>query len=174
MSDATRAVALSEAVKTFGGAQVTADQALSVAVHFDNFLNSVGETAAPVSSAAGKEPTKVTTAGQGKKAPAVAAKKPAVSEDEVVRKALDAQRAADAAKDAEVEESAELTTDDVQAVIARCLAAGKRTEIVKVLKKYGASSATSVKKADIAKFVAEAKAILPDAEGAAEDVDLTA
>lgn len=174
MSDATRAVALSEAVKTFGGAQVTADQALSVAVHFDNFLNSVGETAAPVSSAAGKEPTKVTTAGQNKKAPAAAAKKPAVSEDEVVRKALEAQRAADAAKDSAADEtSQEATVEDVQAVIAQCLAANKRAEVLKVLKKYGATSATSVKKADIAKFVAEAKAILPDAEGA-EDVDLTA
>lgn len=178
MSDATRAVALSEAIKLAGfdansGTNASPEQVLAVALSFDNFLNAVGETAAPVVSAAGKEPTKATTAGQGKK-PA-AAKKPAVSEDEVVRKALDAQRAEAAAADAAADEteSAALTHDDVQAVIAKSLAANKRPEIVKLLKKYGATSATSVKKADITKFVTEAQAILP-AEETSEDVDLTA
>ncbi len=172
MSDATRAVALDAAVKILGP-NATAVSVLEIAVQFDNFLNSVGETAPAQVSAAGKEPAKKTTAGQDKKA---STKKPAVSEDEIVRQALDKQReeaaAADAAAD-ETEAPAALTHDDVQAVIAKCLAAGKRPEIVKILKKYGATSATSVKKADIAKFVAEAQKILP-AETADEDVDLTA
>lgn len=170
MSDATRAVALDAAVKVVG--EQGGKAVLSLAKSFDDFLNSVGETEPVRASAAGAEPAKTTTAGQGKKA---STKKPAVSEDEVVRQALDKQReeaaAADAAAD-ETEAPAALTTDDVQAVIAKCLAAGKRPEIVKVLKKYGATSATSVKKADIAKFVAEAQKILP--ETADEDVDLTA
>ncbi len=176
MSDATRAVALDAAVKIFGDSDKTGTNVLRVAAMFDNFLNSVGETAPAKVSSAGAEPAKKTTAGQDKKAAsAKAATKPAVSEDEVVRGAIDQMVAEDAAADEAADVAQEtkpsgVTVDDVQAVIAKCLAAGKRAEIVKVLKKYGATSATSVKKVDMAKFVNEAQAILP----ADEDVDLTA
>jgi hypothetical protein len=178
MSDATRAVALSEAIKlAIAFEQGAKSEILDIARSFDDFLNDAATPATKTSSAAGKEPAKPTATKPPSK-PATGGKKPAVSEDETIRKALEAQRAEQAAADAAADENEATapTTDDVQAVIAKLLAAGLRNDAVKLLKKYGAASATGVKGANIPKFVAEATKLLPADEAADDgaDADLTA
>lgn len=156
MSEATRAVALAEASKLN---LITAEEVLAVAAKYDAFLSD--EEVA--------KPAKPSTGGK----PATGGKKPGKSEDEVVKEALEAQRAeADAADEAEEGTGGLPATEKgVQAGVAKLLKANKRKEAIALLKSFGASSASGVKAKDYAKFVAKVTELLSD--GGGED-DLTA
>ena len=172
MSDATRAVALTQAVHVVGSEGGNA--VLDLALKFDAFL--LGSDAPAKVSVPGKEPSK--PAGTSK--PAAGGKKPAKTEDDLAREHAAAQAAADEAADAETEggeagteEEYPATKEGVQAVIAKLLQANKRKEAIALLKKFGAASATGVKTKDAAKFIAETLKVVAPAEAEGGD-ELTA
>lgn len=166
MSDATRAVALTQAVHVVGAEGVKA--VLDAAKTFDDFL--LGSDAPAKVSTPGKEPAKAATSAK----PAAGGKKPAKTEDDLAREAAAKEAAADAAEEGgEVAESEEYpaTSEGVQAVIAKLLQANKRKEAIALLKKFGAASATGVKTKDRAKFIAEAlNVVQPKQEESADDL----
>ncbi len=169
MSEATRAIALTEAVKTVG-AEGDAAKILAVAAQFHTFLQSdakpnASTSLAPVHAEPPKNATTKTAAPAAAK-PAAAkpapAKKapPAKTEEQLAAEALAAaeaeQNAADAAGDAGANKEA------VGAVVAALLAAGQRNEAINLLKKFGASSVSGVKAEDYDAFVAEGNELLVD------------
>jgi hypothetical protein len=173
MSDATRAVALSEATKLgLGDAGAT----LQAAKAYNDFLTADSTGAEPKPAPAPKA-TAATAAKPATTAKKTAAKAAATAspEDAAAAAGLEAAADADAAADA-AELSAEddgeipVSREGVQAVIAKMLEANVRKEAIALLKKYGAASATSVKEKDFGKFIADALKLIP----AAEESDLTA
>ncbi len=171
MSDATRAVALTQAVHVVGseGGQAVLD----LAAKFDAFL--LGSDAPAKVSTPGKEPGK--PAGTSK--PAAGGKKPTKTEDDLAREAAATTKDEEAegteggeGGEAEAGEQYPATKEGVQAVIAKLLQANKRKEAIALLKKFNAASATGVKTKDAAKFIAEALKVV--APAAAEGDDLTA
>lgn len=170
MSDATRAFALTEASKLN---LPTYEEVLVAAAAYDAFMNAsddiVPAGTKPVAKAVAAKPAAAAAKPVGKKA--------GKSEEEVVKAALEAQRAEAEAADGEGgEEGADEPSDELpaskdgcQAAIARLLKANKRKEAISLLKKYGAASVSGIKSKDFAKFVAEASALV----GESED-DLTA
>lgn len=164
MSVDTKVAALASAVQL----KLSPEATVAAAKVFDAFLN-------------GGEAPKAATAGK----PATAGKKAAgKSEEEVVKAALEAQRAEAEAADAEGSEDAQAdggeetaeggipaTKEGVAAGIAKLLKANLRKEAIGLLKKFAAASASQVKAKDYAKFVAEVEKLLPSEGG---DDDLTA
>jgi hypothetical protein len=176
MSDATRAVALTEAGKLGLG---TYPEVLQAATAYNGFLTADSTPAAAATTKAAATPAKAaTTAKPATPAKAATTVKKAVTkatnpEDAAAAEGLEAAAAADAEADAEAE-----TVDDgeipeskegVQAIIAKLLEANLRAEAIKLLKKFNAASATSVKEKDYGKFIAAGVALLP-AESAEEDL----
>ena len=149
MSEATRAIALQEAVKF---SPLNSGHALVIAEQFNAFLE--GTPVAPVVAAKPAAPKFVKLA------------KPAKSEEEVVQefvaKAAAKAAAEDAAEVAAVEGTA--TPERVEAVIGDMLKANKRKEAIGLLASFnGAKSKTGIieQGADVmAAFVEQAEAIL--------------
>lgn len=173
MSDATRAVALSEAGKLGLG---TYPEVLTAATAYNTFLtaDSTPATSAAVTAVKAATSAKTATAAKAATTAKKTAAKATNPEDAAAAEGLEAAAAADAEADAEAEpvEDGEipLNKEGVQAIIATLLEANLRAQAIKLLKKFNAASATSVKEKDYGKFIAEALKLLP----AAEDSDLTA
>jgi hypothetical protein len=175
MSDATRAVALTQAVHVAGGNG--GDAVLKLAKAFDDFL--LGDDPPPKTTVPGKEPAATKAAGSSKPAPG--GKKPTKTEDDLIREAVAAEAARDAAAEAAADEAEAseaaasedpypATKEGVQAIIAKLLQANKRKEAISLLKKFGAASATGVKTKDAGKFVAEALKILGVEQEGSDDL----
>lgn len=167
MSEALRAVALSEAVKHGTQASFSIGDIVETAEAFLVFLG--GESGSPAKvSAAGAEPKpKATTAAAGKKT-TTAKKSTAKSEEELAQEALDSAEAEQEA-DAEVEEQPEedaitATKEGVGLVINKLLKAGKRKDALALLKKFGAASVSGVQAKDFKKFVAEGSKLIGSGE----------
>lgn len=145
MSEATRAVALTEAVKVASAAQ-TFDDVLTLAEQYHQFL--VSDAAAPAGTkpAADKPAaTKPTTTAKGATTKPTTIKPPAKPEEQVVADAV------------EVGASDEGPTEEkVGKAIADLLAANKRKEAVALLKKFGATSKSTLKPEYYADFLEEA------------------
>lgn len=177
MSDATRAVALSEATKLGLGdaaATLTAAKAYNDFLTADNTPAAAAANPAPKTTAAAKAttPAKAATPAKTPAKKAVAATAEDAAAAEGLAAAADADAEADEAEEAAQADDGEIpeTKEGVQAIIAKLLAANLRAEAIKLLKKFNAASATSVKEKDYGKFIAAGVALLP-AEG---DEDLTA
>jgi len=170
MSDATRAVAISEAIKLASfGEDRSPESVLAVAKQFDDFLNAVSETTPAKVSTPGKEPAKkpaVAAKPAGKKA---AAKTEEQLAEEV---ATPDEETGDPETPAEPDVVIKFDKDGVQASIAKMLEANKRKEAIALLKKFGAASAGGVKPKDFKAFITEALKIA--GEGEPESDDLTA
>lgn len=160
MSEAARFYALDQAVKVVGPGASSAD-VLSVATQFVAFLSPAATGAAQ--SAAGPEPDKAKDAKPATRAAkAAAAIKSAKGEDAKAAATLAADADADAETDAELgDTSAGPTEQDVKDAVSLALAGNKRAEVIALLKKYKAASASSVKEGDRAAFIAAAAALLP-------------
>jgi len=171
MSDATRAVAISEAIKLAGfGDDRSVETVLATAKQFDDFLNATGETTPAKVSTPGKEPAKK---------PAVAAKPagkktPAKTEEQLAEEVATPDEEAEGEPEtpAEPDVVIKFDKDGVQASVAKMLEANKRKEAIALLKKFGAASAGGVKAKDFKAFITEALKIA--GEGDAESDDLTA
>lgn len=164
MSDATRAVALTEAVKlAVAFEQGDRSEILDIAKRFDDFLNAVGEGEPQKTSTPGKEPPK-TTAGSN------ARKTTPKTEDEAVNQSVEDDKNAEDLKGGGETEVYPANKEGVQAIIAKLLQANKRKEAIALLKKFNAASATGVKDKEAAKFIAEAKKILGTESGGEEDL----
>lgn len=166
MSDATRAVALTQAVHVVGsegGAAV-----LALAKSFDDFL--LGDDKPAKVSTPGKEPGKPATSAK----PAAGGKKPVKTEDDLAREAATtatSEEEGEPETEAAAGDEYPATKEGVQAVIAKLLQANKRKEAIALLKKFGAASATGVKTKDAAKFIAEAlKVVAPEQEESGDDL----
>lgn len=153
MSQATRAIALDQAVK-YGLAQKFNDVGaiLDVAACFDTFLDpAVADAATPATKTATPAPAETV--------------KPAT-------KAVTATKAANTGKKpaaAATEPEPAFTKQQVIDAIDGLLKTGKKAETIALLKKYGAKSASSVKEEDYEAFLNGASKI---AETEAEE-DLT-
>lgn len=166
MSEALRAVALSEAVKHGSQAGLGIPEIVDTAEAFLVFLG--GEGGSPgKSSAAGAEPTKpkATAATVVKKAIAAMSKKATKSEDELAQEALEsAEEETEAEADEPEAEAGEdeipATKEGVGAVINKLLKAGKRPAALGLLKKFKAASVSGVQAKDYKKFVAEGSKLL--------------
>lgn len=158
MSNETREKALAAASSVFYGTGQGAE-AVAAAEAFLTFLS-------------GPQPAPSSAATSSLKKPG----RPRKTEEEVANAAIadaagSAEEAADAVDAAEDDEPVD-PKKAVQDAIASALAKNKRKEVIALLKKFGAASATGVKAKDAQKFIAEvAKIIGKDAES--ED-DLTA
>lgn len=143
MTDATRAIALTEAVK-FINNETTDDEVLVIAAKFNDFLTA--DTAAQKPQKTSKpQPPKQETEIVGKS-------KPAKSEEQVVEEATKAAPEDDGP-----------TEDTIGKAIAELLAAGKRDELVKLLAKHGGKSKSTLPKANYQKFLDAANELLLDA-----------
>lgn len=177
MSDATRAIALQEAVKVSGGKGDPA-AVIAAAEKFNTFMTADSkpatvsvpgaEPAAPAPRVPPK-PVKPPTQLPPRKPPVkpVKAAKPVKTEDELVAEAIaeaDAeQEAADAAAaEAEGEQAEGATLDDVGQVISDLLAAKKRNEVIALLKEYGATSKSGVPAESYDEFVAKGNELLAE------------
>mgnify|MGYP005814760853 CR=1 FL=1 len=162
MSDATRAVALTQAVHVVGadGGQAVLD----LAAKFDAFL--LGSDAPAKVSTPAKEPAKPAARTAAKKTSAK-------TEDDLARDAASEASTDESEPEAPAEQPYPPTSEGVQAVIAKMLQANKRKEAINLLKKFGAASATGVKAKDAAKFIAEALKVVGVEQAESED-DLTA
>lgn len=147
MSEATRAVALTEAVKVASAAQ-TFDDVLTLAEQYHQFLVSDAAVPAGTKPAADKPAaTKPTTTAKGATTKPTTTKPPAKSEEQTVADAAEA-----GAEDGPTEEQ-------VGKAIADLLAANKRKEAVALLKKFGATSKSTLKPEHYADFLEEAALI---------------
>lgn len=145
MSEATRAVALTEAVKVASAAQ-TFDDVLTLAEQYHQFLVSDAAVPAGTTSDVQKPTTKLAAT---KPATKLAAIKPAPKTEEQV--------VADAAEAGAGDEGP--TEEKVGKAIADLLAANKRKEAVALLKKFGATSKSTLKPEHYADFLEEAALI---------------
>lgn len=174
MSEATRAIALQEAVKVKGDSKSYAD-VLTAAKAFHEFMTADSKPAQSMSTP-GKEPAAPPpTKSAAKPAAKPATVKPTVkpplkpvkSEEEAAAELqadADAEVAAEtAAEEAAIGDEADpqaATIDDIGQVISDLLAGKKRNECVALLKKFGATSKSGVKPEDYGAFVQEGNAIL--------------
>lgn len=173
MSQALRAVALSEAVKTLGS-QATQSEVIAVANLYLAFLSADEQQPAPPAPAPAPTPPAPTPkAPAPKPAPKAPAPKkaPAKTEEQLAAEALEKANAEAAEAEAAEADEADgeskpkaLTKDDIAECVDKMLKAGKRPEAVALLKKFGATTVSGVKAADYTKFVAEANKLVPDAD----------
>lgn len=140
MSEATRAIALQEAVKRFGDA--TATEILATANLFNAFLESSDTTKAIAPATKAVAPKAVRPA------------KPVKTEEQLAQEAAAAEAAADTA-----DESAP-TREAVGLAVESMLKANKRTEAVALLKKFGAASVSALPLDKYIEFLEAAEAIL--------------
>jgi hypothetical protein len=164
MSEATRSIALAEAVKFDAPHQGSdATRIVAIATIFNAFIEG-----ADVSVAEAAIPTVETVKPVAAKPKTVTApKKPAISEEELVAKSIARIAATEAAQEAE-EEAAKDAADKAESVsrdavalaVESMLKANKRKEAVALLKKFGATSVSTVKAADYAAFIEESEAVL--------------
>lgn len=153
MSEASRFFALDQAVKVAGPGAPVSD-ILSVATEFVFFLTAPQDT--PAQSAAGPEPEKAKPATRAAKA--AAAIKSAKGEEAKAAATL----AADADADADADAAGDVPSEqDVKDAVSLALAANKRAEVIALLKKYKAASASSVKEDDRVAFITAASALIP-------------
>lgn len=175
MTEATRAVALSEAIKLLGfnDRELDVEVILSAAIKFNDFL--VSDTKQPQNppktSVAGAEPSKPVKQPKATKPVKPAKPETEINPEEDAAAEL-AEQDEDESDDIPAGAAIPNSLDGVKEVVALMLAANKRKEAVGLLKKFKAASATSVKPKDFAAFIAEAKEIAGPAEEA--DGDLTA
>lgn len=146
MSDATRAIALTEAVKVTTAAGGTADDALATAEKFHTFMQ--GDTA-PVAAPKPAAP---------KPAAKPAAAKPKQTEEQAVAAAT---AVSEPEGEPEGEQIDEPTT--VGGAVEQLLKRNLRPAALTLLKKFKATSVSGVKPADAEKFIAEAIVILAEA-----------
>ena len=152
MSEATRSIALQHAVQVAAGEG--ADAVIALAHKFHAFILHDVQPTVPAGPTIAKGADKpATPAKVVAPKPAKAAAAPAVSEEELVAKAI-AEGAAKAEADGEV------TKEDVGKAIAEMLGANKRAEAVALLKSFNASSASGVPPGRYAEFVEKAQGIL--------------
>lgn len=147
MSEASREKALSHAVAVHAGEGYTT--VLEAAEKFHAFIS--GDDA-PAKAA----PAKTAPAKAAATAPA---KKPAVSEEEVVAKTVATNRAK-AKVEEEAEEASETTLEQVETIIADLLGANMRNQVKALLGEFGAKSASSVKAEDRTEFLSKAGDLL--------------
>jgi hypothetical protein len=137
MSEGTRAVALSEAVKAAGALGFTAlGQIIEVAEQLNTFLNADLQV----------EP----------KAEAPKAEKPA--------KVIEKPKAEKPAKVIEKPKAPAISIEDIGKAIASLLEAQKRTELKALLSKYGAQNKSTLQEDDYEAFLSEAKGLLEEAD----------
>jgi hypothetical protein len=149
MPEATRAVALSEAVKVIGAGDYG-----KVLVAAEAFRAFIEDSKAPASAPA---PAKAAPAAKAA-APAKTAAKPAKSEEQLVAEATKHEPEPDDA--AEIEAKRKRCAEIIDAL----LKAKKRAEAVELLGKFGAKSMTSVKPEDYDALIAEGEDLLPLSE----------
>lgn len=144
MSEATRSIALSEAVKMWT-AQPNTD-IIAIAVMFADFLE--GNDKQPGQVHSSPQPAKVEVAKPKKDTAAKAAAK------------TEAQLTAESK--AATEAAVTVTKQDVATSVELLLKANKREEAKALLKKFGANSVSSVPEDGYEAFVTEAKSLLTE------------
>lgn len=162
MAQATRAVALQEAVKAAGAGKSVTD-ILAAAEKFYTFIEADAKAPA-TSNTPDKEPAakKATPPAPPKKdAPAKAAPPkaaPAKTEEEVVAEATEteAEETTEAAAPA-------ATSKDCATVISTLIKAGAREKAVALLAEFGADTLSKVKPSDYAAFVEQGNNLLLEA-----------
>jgi hypothetical protein len=157
MSDATRAVALTQAVTLAVAAGLGAAETVEIAESFNTFMNG-DRPAAPASTGGAVAPAATPTKTPPKPAAKPAADKPA------------AKPADDSAKKAAADKL-EAQKTRVGAIVSQLLEADRRAEAVALLKKFGATSVSGVKAKDYTTFITEGDELLGGSE---ETADLTA
>jgi pyruvate/2-oxoglutarate dehydrogenase complex dihydrolipoamide acyltransferase (E2) component len=144
MSEGTRAVALSEAVKVLAGQEaVDAATVIAYAESFNNYLNA--DTA-----------TVLTPAAEKPKAEKPKAEKPAKP-----------VKAAQESPKQEAKPVPTVSVDDIGKAIASLLEAQKRTELKALLSKYGAQNKSTLQEDDYEAFLSEAKGLLEESDPSA-------
>ncbi len=140
MSEGTRAVALSEAVRflsTFDGRSPDAASVTLFAESFNNFLNADTATVLGANVLAGAEKPKVKAEKPAKPVKVVEPEKP---------------------------KAPTVSVDDIGKAIASLLEAQKRTELKALLSKYGAQNKSTLQEDDYEAFLSEAKGLLEEEE----------
>lgn len=151
MSEATRSIALSEAVKHSAG---TPEEIVAVATMFNAFLES-GTAQVVQTHSSPQMPAKAAEAKPKKDVAAkAAAKTEAVLKEEMAARVKATEDAVPAT-----------TRQDVALAVEKLLKANKREDAKTLLKKFGAQSVSTVPEDDYEAFVTEANGIL-----AAEDM----
>lgn len=146
MSEATRSIALSEAVKMWIAQPHT--DVIQLAALFADFLNNETPSTQTHSS---PQPAKAEVAKPKKDTAAKAAAK------------TEAQLTAESkARVAATEAAVTVTKQDVATSVELLLKANKREEAKALLKKFGANSVSSVPEDDYEAFVTEAKSLLTE------------
>lgn len=162
MSEATRAMALDQAVKIVIAQCVKGADVLPLAEQYNEFLTAdstnktAGATTAKPATTAAKP-----AAAAAKPAAAKPAAKPAKTEDDLANEAIAAQREREAAQDAaEAAGDGGPTKEQVGEAINAMLAANLRKEAVALLAKFGAKSVSGVPVEKYAELVEEAEGLL--------------
>lgn len=149
MSEATRSIALTEAIKFWAAAAAPNGDVLAVAAMFNDFLE--GNDKQPAQTHSSPQPAKAEVAKPKKDTAAKAAAK------------TEAQLTAESkARVAATEAEATVTKQDVATSVELLLKANKREEAKALLKKFGANSVSSVPEDDYEAFVMEAKSLLTE------------
>ena len=160
MSEATRAIALGEAVKiVLAGKLPTAETVIAVAESFHTFITS--DARGPgVASAPTAEPAPRTTAGQDAK-PAGTAKPAALPRSSSpAPKTNSGKSPEDKAADAVLNENTADQKKAVSKAISGLIASNLREEAIALLGKHGAVSVSALKVENYAEVIADAEALL--------------
>jgi hypothetical protein len=143
MSQETRAVALAHAITFTAQVKGGIAAVLAAATDFNNFLNADSGVVLP----------NPVVAAEAEKPKAEKADKPAKMKAEKAKPAPEPEP--------EVADEPEgLTKEDVGKSVEAMLAANKRKEAIALMKKFGATSVSSLDKANYAAFLEESEAIL--------------
>jgi hypothetical protein len=156
MSEVTRIISLQEAAKFVLAAGGTADEVADVAEKFNAYLLIDATVPVPVAQVNKTTPAKPAPAAAKPAAAKPAAAKPVAAKPKAK---TEEQLAAEAA--AAGEEAADaVTVEQVGEALAAMLSGGKRVEAVALLKKFGATSKSTLAAEHFAEFVQEAQDIL--------------
>jgi len=160
MSEATRSIALTEAVKMVPLA-TDFKAVIEIAEAFNTFLQ---DSLCPDQVHSSPQPAKAEAAKPKKNTAAkAAAKTEAQLAAEYTTKAREAQLTAESkARVAATEAAVTVTKQDVATSVELLLKANKREEAKALLKKFGANSVSSVPEDDYEAFVTEAKSLLTE------------